>query len=85
MAEVIHKYAAPTVAIKSGKSVTALSNIRGNKIILKTGFKQSDHTALIDTDKWLSNIDDATIEDLMCRICQKKCKTGEYLSPPQSC
>jgi len=32
---------------------------------------------------WLDNIGATTMEDFMGHICQKRSKTGEYLTPPQ--
>ena len=79
----IHEHAVLTAAIKSGKKCDSTKAQYKRKQNHFEDWIENKRPALIDSDKWLDNIDVATMEDFMGHICQKRSKTGEYLTPPQ--
>ena len=79
----IHEHAVLTAAIKSGKKCDSTKAQYKRKQNHFEDWIENKRPALINSDKWLDNIDAATMEDFMGHICQKRSKTGEYLTPPQ--
>jgi len=79
----IREHAALTSAIKSGKKCDSTKEQYKRKQIHFEDWIENKRPALIDTEKWLVNIDAATMEDFMGHICQKKDKFGEYFTPPK--
>jgi len=79
----IHEHAVLTAAIKSGKKCDSTKEQYKRKQNHFEDWVQKKRPALIDTDKWLSYFNAATMEDFMGHICHKKSTTGEYLAPPQ--
>ena len=83
LAAEIREHAALTSAIKSGKKCDSTKEQYKRKQIHFEDWVENKRPTLIDTEKWLVNIDAATMEDFMGHICQKKDKFGEYFTPPK--
>ena len=79
----IHEHSVLTAAIKSGKKCDSTKAQYKRKQNHFEDWIENKRPALIDSEKWLDNIDAATMEDFMGHICQKRSKTGEYLTPPK--